>query len=315
MKIYSDPLNSLAGAKSIISIAFCYYSDETPDLTRPSEPHGVLARAYHRDVYGETYRRQDKFAELLRKKGVKVAESNRIPYKMAAVRAGIGWQGKNSVILSEELGSWFLLGSLVVDAEFEHDEPSTQSCGSCRACQRACPSSAIQSPGVINPNRCVDYLTIKTGAIPRELRSKMGNRLASCDRCQEVCPHNKQVKSVNKEIPPFSTEFSHSPALIPLLDISEADFRRNFLEHDFIDSRSEYLKRNVIVALGNVGDPVAIPALLKLLKNGTPLLKGHSAWALGQIDNKKSHKALNDALSREQDSVVREEIEYVLGSN
>ena len=293
-EIYANPSNSLPGAKSIISMAFCYYTDETSDLTRPGEPHGVLARSYQRDVYGEMYQRLNKVAEFLREKGIQVAEKSRIPQKMAAIRTGVGWQGKNSLVLTKEFGSWITLCSLVVDVEFEPDEPSPLSCGTCRACQRVCPTSAIQSPGVVNANKCIVYLTCKTGDIPEEFRHKMGKRLVSCDLCQEVCPHNKRVKPVKKEIDHFSPEFRHSPALIPLLGISKEEFRRDFLEHDFIDPRSEYLQRNVIVALGNVGDPVAVPPLKKLLTNGTPLLTRHATWALGQIDSKKTHNSLKD---------------------
>ena len=283
---YVDPSNSLSGAKSIISMAFCYYNDKNPDLTRPGEPHGVIARSYQRDVYGEMYRRLKNFAGHLQKKGIKVAEKSLIPQKMAAIRAGIGWQGKNSLIITKENGSWITLCSLIVNIELEPDEPSHMNCGRCKACQRICPTSAIQNPGVINANRCLVYQTCKTGDIPTEFRTKMGNRLVSCDLCQEVCPYNKHVKPVKKEISPFSSEFSHSPALIPLLDISEAEFRRNFLEHDFIDPRSDYLKRNVIVALGNVGDPVAVPVLENIINTGTGILKGHASWALDQINRK-----------------------------
>ena len=287
VEIYADPTNSLPEAKSIISMAFCYYGNEPTDLTKQGEPHGVLARAYHKDVYGEMFRRTEKLAALLRKKGVKVAEKNRIPHKMAAVRAGIGWQGKNSLILTEKFGSWITLYSLVVDGEFEPDDQSSGSCRSCQACQRVCPTQAIQAPGVINVNRCIDYLTCSTGSIPRELRANMGNRLVSCDRCQEVCPYNKPVKDQGKRIPEFNREFRHSPALMPLLDISEEDFRSNYLDCDFIDPRREYLQRNVIIALGNVGDPVAVPVLKRFLKGAEPLLKEHVTWALNRLEQRK----------------------------
>jgi len=315
VETYADPSNSLSGAKSIISMAFCYFTDENPDLTRPGEPHGVLARVNQKNISHETHRRQDKFAELLRKKGVKVAKTSRVPYKMAAVRAGVGWQGKNSLIITEEFGSWVSLRSLVVNTEFEPDTPSAQNCGTCQACQRACPTAAIQSPGVINGNKCLDYVTGKTGVIHRELRYGMENRLVSCDRCHEVCPHNQHVKPVTKEIAYFSPELNHSPALIPLLNISEEKFRRDFAFHGFIDLRSEYLKRNVIIALGNIGDPIAVPVLKNLLKRETPLLKRHVAWALGQINSKKAHKTLKDALSQEKDLAVREEMLYALDNN
>jgi len=283
IETFAEPSNSLPEAKTIISMAFYYYTGEPTDFTKKGEPHGVLARAYQRDVYGEMYRRRDEFANFLREKGIKVAESSRVPHKMVAVRAGVGWQGKNSIVLTDKFGSWVTLSSLVVDAEFEPDEPSSENCGSCQACQFACPTSAIQAPGVINVNRCIDYLTCKTGSIPVELRSKMGNRLVSCDRCQEVCPFNKTVEPQGKRIPEINAEFRHSPALMPLLNMSEDVFRSNYLDCDFIDPHVDYLHRNAIVALGNLGDPVAKPTLRRLLDSTSPLLREHSEWALGRI--------------------------------
>lgn len=285
IEAFADPSTSLPEARTIISLAFYYYTGEPTDLTRKSEPHGVLARAYQRDVYGETNRRVERYANLLRENGIKVAENSRVPHKMVAARAGVGWQGKNSLILNDKFGSWMILKSLIVDAEFESDEPSSRDCGSCQACQRACPTSAIQAPGVINVNRCIDYLTCKTGPIPIELRSKMGNRLVSCDRCQEVCPFNMTVEPQSKEIPTLKARFRHSPALIPLLNISEALFRENYLDCDFIDPNVDYLKRNVIVALGNIGDPVAKPVLKSILRCASPLLSEHAEWALSKIKN------------------------------
>jgi epoxyqueuosine reductase len=289
VEIYADPSNSLPEAKAIISMAFHYFTKETTDLTKQGEPHGVLARAYQKDVYGEIHRRTKKFADLLRKKGMKVAEESRVPLKMAAVRAGIGWQGKNSLILTEKSGSWITLSSLVVDAELESDDPSSKSCGSCQACQRACPTQAIVGPGVINVNRCIDYLTCSSGSIPEELRSNIGNRLISCDRCQEVCPNNKPVKNQRKNIPQLNREFRHSPALLPLLNISEENFRRNYSDCDFISPRREYLQRNVIIALGNVGDPVAIPVLKRFQKGAKPLLEEHATWALDRLHYRETY--------------------------
>ncbi len=143
---YADPSNSLPDANTIISMAFYYYNAEPTDLTKSGEPHGVLARAYQRDVYGEMHRRREKFAKILRKKGINVAEKNVIPHKMAAIRAGVGWQGKNSLIQTEKFGSWITLSSLVVNAKFEPDEPTTKSCGSCQACLRACPTGQYSHP-------------------------------------------------------------------------------------------------------------------------------------------------------------------------
>ncbi|MFX0115678.1 MAG: tRNA epoxyqueuosine(34) reductase QueG [Candidatus Hodarchaeota archaeon] len=285
VEIFADPSNSLSEAKSIISVAFHYFDGEPTDFTKKGEPHGILARAYQRDVYGEMQRRLREFAIFLQQKGMKVMEKSCVPHKMAAVRAGVGWQGKNSLILHEKLGSWMLLGSLIVDKRFEVDEQLSRNCGSCQACQRACPTSAIQAAGIVNVNRCVDYLTCKTGSIPKELRSNMENRLVSCDRCQEVCPFNIIVKPKRKSIPTLAPEFRHSPALIPLLNVSEETFQKVYLDCDFIDPSVVYLKRNAIVALGNLGDHVAKPALRNMLKDISPLLREHAEWALNKIEN------------------------------
>lgn len=283
VEAFADPSNSFPEAETIISMAFCYYTNEPTDLTKKGEPHGVLARAYHRDVYGEMHGKQEVFTNLLREKGIKVAQNSCVPQKMVAVRAGVGFQGKNSLIINDKFGSWITLTSLIVDAKFEPDEPSTHNCGSCQICQRACPTSAIQASGVINVNRCIDYLTCKTGSIPIELRSKMGNRLVSCDRCQEVCPFNKTVKPQSKEIRRLEEKYRRSPALIPLLNMSEEVFRKNYLDCDFIDPCVDYLKRNAIVALGNIGDAVAKPALQSLQKSSSPLLREHTEWALSKV--------------------------------
>lgn len=285
--VYADPSKSLSNAKTIISLAFSYYTDKSLDLTKKGDPHGIIAKAYQKDVYGEKYRRRQKFAELLRKKGIKVAEKSFVPHKMAAIRSGVGWQGKNSLIQTEKFGSWITLDSLIVDAEFEPDEASARNCGSCRACQHACPTSAIESPGVININKCIDYLTMKTGVISLELRTKMENKLMSCDRCQEVCPNNQHVKPIEKGIPENSLECGHNPALLPLLIISEKEFEKYAEYWEFINPKLEYLQRNVIIALGNLQDAVAVPALKKLLHKGSPLLKEHTEWAIDMINSTK----------------------------
>ena len=289
---YTDPSSSLPNAKTIISVAFCYCTRAPTDLTKSGDPHGVIARAYQRDVYGETYRRRARFAELLRKRGIKVAEKTLIPQKMAAVRAGVGWQGKNSLIQTEKHGSWITLDSLVTDADFEHDEPLRKDCGSCQACQHACPTSAIQAPGTVNVNKCIDYLTVKTGPIPRDLRTKMGNKLVSCDRCQEVCPNNRNVKPVAKKIPPHDPDYGSSPSLLSLLNISRRRFEKLSKNWDFIDPKPEYFQRNIAVALGNLRDPAAMPALRKLLGERKQIVREHAAWALGVIHNGQAYEAL-----------------------
>ena len=289
---YADPSNSLQNPKTIISMSFCYYTLGSTDLTKSGDPHGVIARAYQRDVYGEKYRRKERFAEILRKKGMKVAKKTLLPQKAAAIRAGVGWQGKNSLIQTEEYGSWITLESLITDSDFERDEPSPKNCGSCQACRHACPASAIQAPGEVNVNKCIDYLTVKTGPIPRDFRTKMGNRLVSCDRCQEVCPNNRKVKPVAKKIPPYDPDYGSSPSLLFLLSTPPKEMEKLSKNWDFIDPKPEYLQRNIAIALGNLRDPAAIPALRRLLRDGKPIAREHAAWALGVIHDRQAYETL-----------------------
>lgn len=134
----------------------------------------------------------------------------------------------------------------------------------------------------------------------------------SCDRCQEVCPNNRQVRTIKKKIPRLNPEFRHSPALLLLLSISEEAFEKHFLDCDFIDPKLKYLRRNVIVALGNIGDPVSLLALSKMLKSRESMIRAHVAWAIGRIGGFKAKRLLHDALNEEKDVDVKRETDEAL---
>jgi epoxyqueuosine reductase len=282
-----DPKASDPSAKTIVSLAYHYYSDTPTDLTRPGDPHGVLARAYISDVYGELYRRRDELAEELRGREVKVTITDDLPLKSIAVRAGVGWQGKNSLILNGELGSWMVLQCLLIDQEMEPDEPKENRCRGCTMCLDACPTRAIESPGVIDVNRCIDFLTCKPGIVQKELREVMANRIVSCDKCQEACPYNRRSKISRKCIPRFDPRYRESPALIPLLHMCEEEFIRYYRDCDIIDNSLTSFRRNVITALGNLMDPVALEELERI-SDDDPVVSETRDWALERINSKRS---------------------------
>jgi len=225
-------------------------------------------------------------------------------------RAGIGWYGKNTNLLSMRIGSFFFLGELFLSVELEWDRPIRDRCGQCRLCLDACPTNAFVGPYVLDARKCISYLTIELkGAIPRELRSLVGTHIFGCDICQDVCPYNTKVKATKE--PAFHLRQGlHEPELIPLLSLTEAEFRSKFAGSPILRAKRRGLLRNVCVALGNLQRGEAVPALTAPLeKDPDPLVRRHAAWALGQIRTREAGQVLREAQARETDSTVLEEIQ------
>ncbi len=235
--------------------------------------------------------------------------------RAAARRAGIGWFGKNTMIITRRgYGSWVFLGEILTDLPLPADPPARGSCGGCRICLDACPTGAIVAPYTVDARRCISYLTIEhRGPIPREIRPRIGDHIFGCDICQAVCPHN--TRTLERAHPEFAPQpgVGARPELIPLLNISEEEFRRRFRRSPMLRTKRRGLRRNVAVALGNLADPAAVPALLEALADETdPLVRGHAAWALGRIGSGAARDGLRARLAREQDAFVREEIAVAL---
>lgn len=205
-----------------------------------------------------------------------------------ARRAGLGWVGKNTMLINPRRGSFFFLGALLTDLEFAPDEPFPGShCGTCTACLDACPTGAFPAPHILDATRCISYLTIELrGPVPTELREPMGDWLFGCDVCQDVCPWNH--KSAGEPVP-----FPHDPGLelldpIELLGLDEAAFRARFKPTSLWRPRRAGLLRNAAVVLGNVGDERALPALEKALTDKEEVIRDAAAWAMGQIRQRRS---------------------------
>jgi epoxyqueuosine reductase len=316
----ADPANLLPEIRSIVSLGISYLTHGERDATAPGDPHGRIARyawgADYHDVFKSRLRALHAFVEdqLGRPVGARgLSDTARITDRAVAQRAGLGWYGKNTNLLTHEYGSWVLLGELLLDVALPPDAPLRTHCGTCTRCMPACPTGAITAPGVVDSDRCISYLTIELrGPIPRDLRPLMGNWIFGCDICQEVCPVN--ARRVPPDHPEFQPrpEVDSSPALIPLLALTEDEFHARFRGSPIRRAKWAGLRRNVCVALGNLGDPVAVPALVAVLGEEPALVRGHAAWALGRIGGAGAQAALQARAAVEPDGWVREEIALAL---
>ena len=202
--------------------------------------------------------------------------------------AGLGWQGKQTNLVSREFGSWLFLGAIFTTLDLPPDEPETDHCGQCHECLDVCPTAAFPAPYQLDARRCISYLTIEhKGPIPRELREKMGNRIYGCDDCLAVCPWNKFAQS-GDEAKLASRGELRSPKLSELSRLDDAQFRALFAKSPVKRAGRDRFVRNVLVAIGNSGDGSLAGDAERLLSDGSPLVRGAAVWALGRLDRASS---------------------------
>ena len=238
-----------------------------------------------------------------------------------ARRAGIGWFGRNTMIVNPRRGSYFFLGSLLLDVELEYDVPFAEDhCGTCNACVSSCPTGALlgrdaDGAPVMDATRCISYLTIENrGPIPRELRPLMGNRIFGCDICQEVCPWNSpKFVQLTGEKDFLQGGRGVRGDLLELMSMDEAQWDLYSRGSPIRRAKRSGFLRNVAVALGNARSPDAVPVLTDALRDLEPLIRGHAGWALGRIGGAEATDALRDALTLECDLWVRDELMAALG--
>ena len=204
------------------------------------------------------------------------------------------------------------MGQVITDLDLRPDPPLLKNCGECVRCIDACPTGAIVAPYVIDNRKCISFLTIELrGAIPRELRPLVADWVFGCDICQDVCPVNRDIEPGTE--PAFEQRHDFgAPALLPLLELDDDAFRERFRNSPIKRAKRVGLQRNVCVALGNIGDRSAVPALIRSLTQAEPLVRSHAAWALGRIGDRLAVAALKAALAHELETEVREEIETAL---
>jgi epoxyqueuosine reductase len=323
VRLSCDPEELLPGARSIVALGTAYAQRE-PEPQDQGGPRGRVARyAWGRDYHNVIPPRLRALAAAIAElsgPGTRCrsfVDTGPLVDRAAAARAGLGFVGKNSCVLTGPHGSYVFLSAILTTVELPADPVVTRDCGSCRACIDACPTDALLAPGALDARRCISYLTIEhRGAIPRDLRPRLGSWVFGCDICQEVCPWNRARPP--SQHPEFAPSEGAGPTLdlIELLGMDDAAFRARFRHTALTRPKRRGLLRNAAVALGNARDRRAIPTLVHALDDPEPLVRGHAAWALGELGAlpEDARTALGNALATETDPAVIEELRAVLGS-
>jgi epoxyqueuosine reductase len=310
------PHHVLDGARSIVMLAINYRTEE-PEQTEPG--CGKVSRyAWGHDYHDLIRARLNSLAnglrELLPFANVRgVVDTAPLMEREFAQLAGLGWIGKNTLLLNKQLGSWFFLAALLTDIELEYDAPhETDHCGTCRACLDACPTQAFVDAYVLDARKCISYLTIELrDSIPHELRTGMGDWLFGCDVCQDVCPWNHKAPRTDE--PTFRPlEGMNSVELAELFQLNDATFRSRFRHTPLWRAKRRGLLRNAAIVLGNQPSPLALPALIRGLSDDEPLVRGACAWAIGKCESHVAKTALAGRFEIETDSSVRQEIQLAL---
>jgi len=226
--------------------------------------------------------------------------------KPLAARAGLGWQGKHTNLVSRQYGSWLFLGAIFTTLDLPDDRAEPDSCGSCRACLDICPTAAFPAPYRLDARRCISYLTIEhKGPIPRELRAAIGNRIYGCDDCLAVCPWNK-FASQGREAKLSARDALRAPPLADLVHLNDAQFRALFSKTSIKRTGRDRFVRNVLIAIGNSGDATLAVETEKLLTDESPLVRGAAVWALSRLLPRKQFAALAEKHA-DEDASVKEE--------
>ena len=282
-----DPQLVLEGARSVITLAASYDSGNG-EQTGPSQ--GVIARYarykdYH-DVLGQSLGQLTERVQSLAGEDARslwYVDTGPILERDLGQRAGLGFIGKHTNLISRRLGNWFFISEILTTAELEPDEPERNHCGKCTSCIDACPTGAIPAPFQLDARRCISYLTIELkGPIPEALRPAIGNRIYGCDDCLEVCPWNR-FAGEGRLMAPHRRDDLGQADLIELLTLGDDDFQAKFRGTPMQRTKRRGVLRNVCVALGNVGDASAIPALEHAAADPEPLIAEHAQWAIGQV--------------------------------
>jgi epoxyqueuosine reductase len=319
------PQDAWPTLRSAVVVALNYYVDGDSGADRST---GVIARYargrdYHKVMKSKLLRLLE-FIEQQVGRELPAArayvDTGPVLERELARRAGLGWFGRNAMLVHPQRGSYFFLGTLLLELELGADAPfEAERCGTCSACVSACPTGALLGRNdagapMIDARRCISYLTIENrGAIPHELRPLVGNRIFGCDICQEVCPWNApKFVTLTRERDFSERTGMDGRKLIELMSMDEARWDEFSRGSPIRRAKRAGFLRNVAVALGNWGSPEAVPVLVDALADDEPLVRAHAAWALGRIASADALHALKRALDSETDAAVRAELHHVM---
>lgn len=312
----TEPKRLLPEAQSIISIALAYPSriNHPPKSTKENR-RGIFCRASWGTDYHVVLRdRLSKLESFIKSKSSDViskvmVDTGELSDRAVAERAGIGFSGKNTLIITPEFGSFVYLGELITNIPFVPDQPLEDSCGDCTICLNACPTGALVQGGQLNAQKCLAFLTQTKDFLPDEFRNKIGTRVYGCDTCQAVCPRNKQIDfHLHPEFEP-EPEIA-KPKIKPMLRMSNREFREKFGHVSGFWRGKNPLQRNAMIALAHYRDETAIDELIEVMTHDVrPVIRGTAAWSLGKIGTRKAFEAIEKAMVIEKDERVLFEME------
>jgi len=288
-----EPQNVLPGAKSVICLAASYHFENWKSEIG-NRKWGEIARyarfADYHEVLGERLKALANFIDLVADRKVRslwYVDTGPVLERDFARRAGLGFVGKHTNLISRRLGNWIFLAEILTTLELEPDAAEKNHCGSCTRCLAACPTQAITAPFQLDARKCISYLTIELkGAIPEAFRRAIGNRIYGCDDCLAVCPWNKFARAGSLMQPHARPDLAQ-PDLLELLRLDDVQFKARFAGTPILRTKRRGLLRNVCVALGNVGDETALPALEKAATDDEPLIAEHARWAVAEIASRR----------------------------
>jgi epoxyqueuosine reductase len=308
----TDPLLLWNDVRAVIMLGMNYGPDRDPLQILQQRDRGAISVYAQGDDYHDLVKSRLKAVArwLIANAGgdVKVfVDTAAVMEKPLGARAGLGWQGKHTNLVSRELGSWLFLGAIFTTLALEPDAAETDHCGSCSACLDVCPTAAFPAPYRLDARRCISYLTIEhKGPIARELRPLMGNRIYGCDDCLAVCPWNKFAQA-GREAKLSAREALRAPKLAELARLDDAAFRAHFAKSPVKRTGRDRFVRNVLIAIGNSGDATLAGEAERLLDDASPLVRGAAVWALGRLDPMRIKAIADGHFARESDPSVRDE--------
>ncbi|HEX6103886.1 MAG TPA: tRNA epoxyqueuosine(34) reductase QueG [Alphaproteobacteria bacterium] len=308
-----DPKALWPEVRAILVLGANYAPARDPSAILAEKERGAISVYAQGDDYHELMKKRAKrlARAIAERHGVAVkifVDTAPVMEKPAAMRAGLGWQGKHTNLVSREFGSWLFLAEIFLALDLPPDEAEADHCGSCTRCLSACPTGAITGPYRIDARACISYLTIEQkGPIPRQFRAAMGNRIYGCDDCLAVCPWNKYARACSE--PAFLPRPALSaPRLAELASLDDAAFRALFRKSAVKRIGRDRFVRNVAIALGNSGAPEAVQPVLRLLEDASPLVRGAAVWAAARLMAPGAFAALAaERLPVEADEDVRAE--------
>ena len=283
-EISCHPEKLLPGARTVVSGAYCYYAPEPP--LRPGE--GRLPRYTWTDAYGVLREALDRLGRELGGEYRVLVDANQHVDREAAARAGVGFYGKNTLLITRRHGSWVVLGTLVTTAEVEATPPLGADCGTCTLCIEACPTGALDEPGVLDATKCLSYWTQSATPIPEHYRVELGAQVYGCDICQDVCPWNRGVEKRRAGAPLPAGAEPHVRLVDWLREDGDALTRR--YERLYVPRNdARYLRRNALVALGNAGAPEDAHLADPFLHSDDEVLREQAEWAAARIEERHAN--------------------------